>query len=162
MGFQHTDQKGKKNFAYKHGMTGTRTYNSWVSMLGRVDGKDHYSYLYVNVKVCKRWRKFSNFLEDMGVRPLGRTIDRYPDNKGDYKPSNCRWATPKEQFDNSAPRPSNLVYKNAKFIWVDKKKYTKAQAARNAGISIQCLNYRLSVGIPITKKKYGPKGVRNE
>ena len=35
----------------------------------------------------------------MGPRPLGRTIDRIDATKG-YEPSNCRWATPKEQVEN--------------------------------------------------------------
>jgi hypothetical protein len=44
------------------------------------------------VKICKRWDKFTNFLADMGVRKKGMTLSRSLDS-GDYKPSNCSWAT---------------------------------------------------------------------
>ncbi len=61
------------------------------------------------IKVCERWRhSFENFLADMGLKPTKRhTIDRHPDNDGDYCPENCRWATNKEQCNNK--RNNHLI-----------------------------------------------------
>ena len=58
---------------------------------------------YAHVNVCERWRGpngFANFLADVGERPPGKTLDRFPNGKGNYEPGNVRWATPAEQSQN--------------------------------------------------------------
>jgi hypothetical protein len=53
------------------------------------------------IKVCERWRSFENFLADMGRKPSPlHSIDRFPNNDGNYEPGNCRWATRFEQRHN--------------------------------------------------------------
>lgn len=52
------------------------------------------------IKLCRRWYDFRDFLADMGRRPNRlMTIDRINNDKG-YSPSNCRWATKKQQRAN--------------------------------------------------------------
>ena len=61
------------------------------------------------IKVCRRWRGrfgFVHFLEDLGMRPAGKTLDRHPNRNGNYCKSNCRWATVKQQQNNLRGRKS--------------------------------------------------------
>jgi len=85
-----------------HGMSYTRIYKIWRAMHDRCynpSTRTFKTHGARGIKVCKRWHKFENFYSDMGDRPVGKSIDRI-NNDGDYKPSNCRWATPKEQAAN--------------------------------------------------------------
>ena len=90
----------------KHGRTRTRVYRTYMHMVDRCYNAkdDHYKwYGGRGISVCERWLGvdgFINFLEDMGDRPRGKSLDRI-DNDGDYEPTNCRWATQQQQTRNS-------------------------------------------------------------
>lgn len=87
-----------------HGYYGTLTYSSWSSMRTRCENPKHvafWKYGGSGITVCDRWLDFRNFLADMGERPAREySIDRWPDNRGNYEPGNCRWATKKQQSNN--------------------------------------------------------------
>jgi hypothetical protein len=78
------------------------TYRSWRSMIQRctnVELEDYKRYGGRGIRVCERWESFDSFLEDMGERPKGLTLDRINVN-GNYEKENCRWATSKTQMRN--------------------------------------------------------------
>jgi hypothetical protein len=81
-----------------------QTYTSWRQMIQRCTNKNHAQYGDYGgkgIRICEHWRKsFPSFAQDMGRRPEGKTLDRYPNQSGNYEPGNCRWATPKEQAQN--------------------------------------------------------------
>lgn len=81
---------------------GSPEYMSWKNMMQRCTNPDatgHDRYGGAGIKICKRWFRFDNFLADMGPRPKGESLDRI-NPYGDYKPSNCRWASPLQQRHN--------------------------------------------------------------
>lgn len=89
----------------EHGNSNTRLYRIWATMMQRCynpNAVSFQSYGANNVRVDARWHAFENFLEDMGQPPSPiHSLDRYPNQKGNYGPGNCRWATPKEQARNT-------------------------------------------------------------
>lgn len=116
----------------------TPTYRSWAMMVNRCRNQNcpaYENYGGRGIKVCDRWLDFANFLSDVGERPsMKHSIDRFPDNNGNYEPGNCRWATSSQQARNT--RANHIVE------W-DGKKQILSDWAKELGISVTLLSARL-------------------
>lgn len=102
-GCLNRERYGINNF--KHGFYQERLYKVWRGMINRCTIKTNPSYrTYINrgIKVCDRWKEYTNFRDDMSsTYEPGLQIDRI-DNDGDYSPENCRWVTHKENQQNKS------------------------------------------------------------
>lgn len=122
-----------------HGASHTSEYKAWYGMLQRCTNPNHekwHRYGGRGISVCDRWKDYQNFLNDMGTRPPGMTIDR-ENNDGNYEPSNCRWATQKTQGNNRG---------NNRTFTIDGIERTLSDASRKFGISKETVRGRLSCG----------------
>jgi hypothetical protein len=114
------ESKNRDRFIEKnivHGCAGKDTktveYKTWASMIQRcTNQKNKYfkDYGGRGIKICQEWLySFENFLaylkaNGMYPRPVGMSIDRFPNNDGNYEPGNIRWATSLQQRQNQRPR----------------------------------------------------------
>lgn len=118
--------------------TGTPTYISWRNMLARTKATHKNAHRYYNrgIHVCDRWMNFDNFVEDMGLRPEGKTIDRIDNDRG-YEPGNCQWASQKDQCSNK---------ENCRLITIDGETHTLKEWDRVRGFRPNVVWYRLNRG----------------
>jgi hypothetical protein len=105
-GCLHVEQLVARSTKHGHAVgKPTSTYMTWQDMVGRCTNPSHKrwdDYGGRGITICERWRKFENFLTDMGERPGRLTLDRIDNSRG-YEPSNCRWTTQSEQNRNRRP-----------------------------------------------------------
>lgn len=104
--------------------------------------------------MCEQWRNsFDAFFDYMGERPEGKTLDRWPNRKGNYEPGNCRWATAHEQLLNR-----DFGYR----LECDGKELNLREVAENLGIPYDKVRYAfhdgrldLTSGLSILEKETG-------
>ena len=119
----------------------TKVYIAWRGIKERCHNPNNpafQNYGGRGITVCERWRNsFENFLNDMGEPPPKTSIDRYPNNDGNYEPGNCRWATRSEQNNNT---------RQCRFLEFDGKVKTIAQWERELGCKKQSVRSRIRKG----------------
>jgi len=122
-----------------HGLTKTRAFNCWNSMMHRCysqHSKSFKNYGGRGIIVCDSWHKVENFYKDMGDPALGLTLDRI-DVNGNYEPSNCHWATKRQQIRNR---------RNTVFLTICCQTKTLAQWCEEFNKPIPVINGRLKRG----------------
>lgn len=139
----------------------SREYTAWRNMKARCDGKNQigfHNYGGRGIRFCERWQSFEAFLADMGDCPDGLTLERN-DVNGNYEPSNCRWATRKEQGINK--RVNRRITFNGETL-------TISQWAEKLNLPYETLMYRLIRRMsleramqPMIYSRWHPEGIRN-
>lgn len=126
-----------------HGRSRSSIYSIWCKMRERCKNPKESSFSRYGgrgISVCERWdSSFENFLSDVGERPKGKTLDRI-DNSGNYEPSNCRWATPKEQAWNT---------RRNRYFEADGETLILSEWAKRLGTSTDTIDLRLKAGWPV-------------
>lgn len=136
----------QRSVTWKHGAATRngpkKVYNVWSAMLHRCNNPGSQGWPYYGgrgIGVCERWKKFENFLADMGEPPKGLSIERI-DNDGNYEPTNCRWATRKDQSLNT---------RRKRVVLYDGKSWPLVELAKRSGLWPCTLQRRIKLGWPI-------------
>lgn len=120
----------------------TPEYQCWSDIKARCLKPEHKFFEYYGgrgITICDEWKDdFSAFLAHVGPRPSQKhTIDRHPNNDGNYEPNNVRWATRKEQIDN---RRSTV------FVTIEGKKVPISNVIQERGIERRLVMGRIERG----------------
>lgn len=101
--------------SHRNGLSGSSTYITWQAMRRRCNDPKHPRYDDYGgrgIRVCDRWNDsktgFESFIQDVGLRPNDRTLDRI-DTNGNYEPGNVKWATIIEQRWNRRDTRRELI-----------------------------------------------------
>lgn len=125
-----------------HGRCGSRLYEIWSRMKQRCHNSECSDYKYYGargVQVCQRWRdSFADFRADVSEPAPGMTLDRWPNNNGNYEPGNVRWASRAQQGVNTRRN-----------VWIehDGKRLTISQWARHWDVNPSAISGRTAKGM---------------
>ena len=149
----------------KHGFCRTRFYTIWQGIKKRCfnpNSKRFSDYGGRGIIVCQRWLKFENFCDDMyksykehcnKYSEKNTTIDRFPNNNGNYKLNNCRWATRKEQAINM---------RTNQFLTYKKQTLTISQWEQKLNFGKSIIRGRIKSGWSISKALTTPVKTRKK
>lgn len=101
------------------------------------------------ISVCPEWRdSFQAFVADVGPRPSASySLDRYPNNDGNYEPGNVRWATQSQQMRN---------FRDNKIVNIDGDRMSLAEACERRGAQYRVVYDRLRHGWPLDEAMTTP------
>jgi hypothetical protein len=121
----------------------TSEYMAWAGMIKRCYNprtKKYPGYGGRGIAVCPEWREsYQTFLSDMGRKPTPKhSLDRYPNNDGNYEPGNCRWGTPEQQMQNT---------RYNRLLTINGVTHCHSEWARRLGVGDTFLRYRLERGM---------------
>jgi hypothetical protein len=139
-----------------HRQSFTSEYRIWCAIKQRCYNPNctgYRNYGARGVTMCDRWtNSFEAFYSDIGPRPSkNHSIDRFPNNKGNYEPGNCRWATATEQLNNVS------YNRHVVFNGVSR---TLAEWSRVSGISPDTIGRRLNAGLDPHSAIFNPSRSR--
>ena len=122
-----------------HGLSRTRLYNIWSNMIQRCENPkaaQYKDYGGRGIYVCKDWQSFESFMTWAISNGYSNdlSIDRI-DNSNGYNPQNCRWATARQQANNT---------RKTRFIMFDNKSMSLSEWARLLGLNESTLSMRLN------------------
>lgn len=143
--------RNEQHTTHGHSTNGqSREYAIWHAMRQRCSNKKctgYKNYGARGITVCDRWLSFENFIADMGLRPGPHySLDRIDNSKG-YSPENCRWATKREQVNNTRVN---------RRVTIKGRTLTATEWAREVGISPYVFRSRLNIGWHPERALYSP------
>ena len=139
---EKSGKRGKEQL-FKHGQSNSPEYISWAAAKSRCQNPNSFSYPHYGgrgITFHPAWEDFAQFLADVGLKPSPEhTLDRYPDNDGNYEPGNVRWGNLEQQHNN---RRDNV------YVLLEGERMSLTQAARKLDFNAKTASNRRHAGWP--------------